>query len=58
METDKLNNLAGESLKRTEGAGKQMYKLCELEEWDIKTVNSWRNDPELVFGLSAPFRFF
>ena len=32
------------------------YKLRELERGDMPTVNGWRNDPELVSRLGAPFR--
>ena len=34
-----------------------MYKLRELEKKDMSVVNSWRNDPELISSLGAPFRF-
>lgn len=34
-----------------------MYKLRELQRDDIKTINKWRNDPELISCLGAPFRF-
>lgn len=34
-----------------------MYKLRELERYDMPTVNSWRNDPELIASLGAPFRY-
>lgn len=34
-----------------------MYRLREIEEKDIKSINSWRNDPELIANLGAPFRF-
>lgn len=34
-----------------------MYKLRELEHKDIDIINTWRNDPELIDCLGAPFRF-
>ena len=34
-----------------------MYKLRELQKDDIPTLNKWRNDPELIACLGAPFRF-
>jgi len=34
-----------------------MYKLRELERGDIAEINRWRNDPELIACLGAPFRF-
>ena len=33
-----------------------MLKLRELNELDLKIINSWRNDPELISNLGAPFR--
>lgn len=34
-----------------------MFKLRELERKDICIINSWRNDPELIELLGAPFRY-
>ncbi len=34
-----------------------MYKLRELEREDIKRINAWRNDPNLIACLGAPYRF-
>lgn len=34
-----------------------MYKLRELERRDLPTVNIWRNNPELIELLGAPFRY-
>lgn len=34
-----------------------MYHLRELERKDLKTINCWRNDPELIAVLGAPFRY-
>lgn len=34
-----------------------MYKLRELERKDLKEINNWRNDKELIDFLGAPFRF-
>lgn len=34
-----------------------MYRLRELERRDLPTINRWRNDPELIDQLGAPFRF-
>lgn len=34
-----------------------MVHLRELSTSDLEIINSWRNDPELVGQLEAPFRF-
>lgn len=34
-----------------------MYSLRELEKKDLPTINKWRNSPELISFLGAPFRF-
>ena len=34
-----------------------MYKLRELERSDLFRINTWRNDPELISLLGAPFRY-
>lgn len=34
-----------------------MYRLRELERKDLSTINLWRNDPELIEALGAPFRY-
>lgn len=34
-----------------------MYCLRELECKDLTGINKWRNDPELIALLGAPFRF-
>lgn len=34
-----------------------MYKLRELKREDLKKINEWRNDSELVNYLGAPFRY-
>lgn len=34
-----------------------MYKLRELEREDMPRINRWRNDPELISCLGAPYRF-
>lgn len=34
-----------------------MYKLRELERRDLAEINKWRNDPELIRFLGAPFRY-
>lgn len=34
-----------------------MYKLRELEKKDIVKINEWRNDPELISNLGAPYRY-
>lgn len=34
-----------------------MYLLRELEFKDIPIINRWRNDPELINLLGAPFRY-
>lgn len=31
-----------------------MFKLRELNESDLETINKWRNDPELIINLGAP----
>ena len=34
-----------------------MLKLRELNENDLSTINSWRNDKNLIDNLGIPFRF-
>lgn len=34
-----------------------MYQLRELERKDLAEINKWRNDPELISCLGAPFRY-
>lgn len=34
-----------------------MYKLRELERKDLVEINRWRNNPELIYSLGAPFRY-
>ena len=34
-----------------------MYKLRELEREDLKRINKWRNDPNLIACLGAPYRY-
>lgn len=34
-----------------------MYQLRELERKDLSIINKWRNDPELISLLGAPFRY-
>lgn len=34
-----------------------MYILREIEEKDLITINKWRNIPELISMLGAPFRY-
>ena len=34
-----------------------MLKLRELARDDVKTINLWRRDSELIAGLGAPYRF-
>ena len=34
-----------------------MYRLREVEKRDIASINSWRNDLELICNLGAPFRY-
>lgn len=34
-----------------------MYKLRELEKKDLPEINRWRNNPELISFLGAPYRF-
>ena len=34
-----------------------MYKLRELERKDLKKINLWRNDEEIIALLGAPYRF-
>lgn len=34
-----------------------MYRLRELERQDMKTINGWRNNPEVISLLGAPFRY-
>lgn len=34
-----------------------MYKLRELERDDLKRINKWRNDADLIACLGAPYRY-
>ena len=34
-----------------------MFHLREIERKDLQTINKWRNDPELIELLGAPFRY-
>lgn len=34
-----------------------MYQLRELERNDLQAINAWRNRPELIAQLGAPFRY-
>lgn len=34
-----------------------MFHLRELERKDLPTINKWRNNPELIELLGAPFRY-
>lgn len=34
-----------------------MFKLRELNENDLSTINTWRNDKNVIDNLEAPFRF-
>lgn len=34
-----------------------MYKLREIRKDDISTINNWRNDPDLIACLGAPYRY-
>lgn len=34
-----------------------MYKLRELERTDLNRINKWRNDPDLISCLGAPYRY-
>ena len=34
-----------------------MFRLRELEKKDIPAINKWRNDPDLIASLGAPFRY-
>ena len=34
-----------------------MYKLRELSRKDLMEINRWRNNPELIKLLGAPFRY-
>lgn len=33
-----------------------MYRLRELDQKDLQIINQWRNDPQLISMLGAPFR--
>jgi RimJ/RimL family protein N-acetyltransferase len=35
----------------------EMIYLREIKRSDVKALNKWRNDPELISYLGAPFRF-
>lgn len=34
-----------------------MYQLRELERGDLDKINQWRNDPDLIACLGAPYRY-
>ena len=34
-----------------------VFRLREINKKDISKINQWRNDPELISMLGAPFRF-
>lgn len=34
-----------------------MFRLRELERKDLQEINKWRNNPELIELLGAPFRY-
>lgn len=34
-----------------------MYRLRELERGDLERINMWRNDPDLIACLGAPYRY-
>ena len=34
-----------------------MYKLREINKEDMKEINKWRNDSELIACLGAPYRY-
>ena len=34
-----------------------MYKLRELQKEDLRTINKWRNDPNDIDLLGAPYRY-
>ena len=34
-----------------------MYSLRELERKDLQTINLWRNNPQIISSLGAPFRY-
>jgi len=34
-----------------------MIRLREIESKDLAEINQWRNDPELISNLGAPFRY-
>ena len=34
-----------------------MFRLRELERKDLPEINKWRNDPELISFLGAPYRY-
>ena len=34
-----------------------MYKLREIDKKDLRVINKWRNDQELIKYLGAPYRF-
>lgn len=37
--------------------GNAMYKLRELQRSDLLLINKWRNNPDLIRLLGAPFRY-
>lgn len=34
-----------------------MYRLREIERKDLERINEWRNEPELIAFLGAPYRY-
>jgi len=34
-----------------------VYRLRELERGDLEKINKWRNDPDLIACLGAPYRY-
>ncbi len=34
-----------------------MYKIRELQREDLKIINEWRNDSDLIANLGTPFRY-
>lgn len=34
-----------------------MFRLREIERKDLRAINQWRNDSDLLFYLEAPYRF-
>lgn len=44
-------------MRRIDEQENAIYRLRELKREDLQKINVWRNDPELIRFLGAPFRY-